>query len=264
MSNDYLSIISRYIDSCAYYSITTTTFLSIIAMNDHSLQLIERARARDLSSWSFLKYLSLWDSIRTSENKHTDTVIAQVFDRTMNALSVNMERLILEAEHIFQDLNDLGEQLTTLQAIIVHQDSAIALAKSNLIDNLWSRLGGNRRLLRTFDYHLVLLKGLGSYKDLSLVHVISALQTLHALSEDMEDIRECVASPDLIGAAVPVEVHINSIQASLGRLRDGRIRARGVEEDMVGRLVGDGSGTALSGCISEDLHFEGRQCTISL
>ena len=178
----------------------------------------------------------------------------------MNTLSVNMERLILEADRSLYELNDLEGQLTTLHAIIVHQDSAITSAKSDLVEDLWTRLGGNRKLQRTFNHHLGLLKGLQSYKEQALVHIISTMQTLRALNEDMEDMRERAGAPELIGATVPVEVHMRSIQAGLDRLRDGRIQVKTLE-DAARKMPGDGS--AQSGCVS-NLYFDGRQCAISL
>ena len=59
------------------------------------------------------------------------------------------------------------------------------------------------------------------------------MQTLQAMSEDMEDIRERVTAPDLAGAKIPVEVHIQSIQVGLHRLRQGRGMAKTLEQDAV-------------------------------
>lgn len=216
-----------------------------MAVNDHSLRLIESERAKDLSSWMSPAHLVLWD-VR-DQQKHNAEAITQVFYRAMNMLSVNMERLMLEVEHSLQDLNDLEGKLATLHEIIVREDSLISSAKSDLIEDLWTRLGGNRKSLKSLDNHLVLLQGLASYREQALVHVVSTAQTLQALSEDMEDIRERVAAPsDLIGAEVPVEVHINSIQTGLGRLRDGPVRARKLVTDAVRRALEENrSGTLL-------------------
>lgn len=211
--------------------------LSIIAVNDHSLRLIENERAKDSSRWLSSTHLVLWD-IRSREQQ-TEEVIAEVFDSAMNSLSVNMERLILEAERSLHDLNDLEGQLAALHEIIVREDSFLLSAKSDLTENLWTRLGGNRKSLKSLDYHLALLEELGSYREEALVHVISTVQTLQALSEEMEDMRERVATPNLIGAAVPVEVHINSIQTGLGRMRNGRMQARRLAEEALGRVLGD-------------------------
>ncbi len=57
--------------------------------------------------------------------------------------------------------------------------------------------------------------------------------SLQAMGEAMEDMRERGAAPDLIGTRVPVEVHIQSIQAGLDRLHQGKMVARRLEEDAI-------------------------------
>ena len=87
-------------------------------------------------------------------------------------------------------------------------------------------LGGNKRKLRNFDGHLTLLKDLATYRTQALAHVVAALQTLRGMREDMEDMRERAAAPDLIGSSVPPEVHMKSIEMGLKRLKEGRSRAK--------------------------------------
>ncbi|KAF8959482.1 hypothetical protein BDZ97DRAFT_1667049 [Flammula alnicola] len=210
---------------------------NIMAVNDYALQSIESARATEPSAWSLTGLLP-WKSPRKSVNE----VVTQTFDEAMNVLSVNMERLILEAEDNLHNLNELEERLATLQEILAREDSSISSAKSDLLEDLWTKFGGNRKSLRNFDHHLTLLKGLGTYRKQALVHVVAALQTLHAMSEDMEDMRERVAAPDLIGLNVPAEVHMKSIRMGLDRLREGRIKAKKLQEDAVRRVISiDGS-----------------------
>lgn len=203
-----------------------------MAVNDYALQAIESARAKELSQWS-LQSLVPWQAPR----KRIDAVVMRTFNEAMSTLSVNMERLIVEAEHNLHNLNDLEERLATLHEIIAREDTSILSARADLLEDLWSRLGGNRKSLRNFDDHLALLKGLANYRKEALVHVVAALQTLRAMSEDMEDMRERVVAPDLIGKTVPAEVHMKSIQMGLDRLREGRTRAKKLEEDAVRRVL---------------------------
>jgi len=203
-----------------------------MAMNDHALQSIESARANEPSPWS-LRALAIWKPARPS----TKAVITKTFEEAMSVLSVNMEKLILEAERNQHNLNALEEKLATLHEAVSREDSSISSAKVDLLEELWTRVGGNRKELRNFDHHLNLLKGLSIYRTQALGHVVSALQTLRAMSNDMEDMRERVAAPDLVGSSVPVEVHMKSIRMGLERLREGRIRAKHLEEDAVKRVL---------------------------
>jgi hypothetical protein len=161
----------------------------------------------------------------------------KTFEEAMSVLSANMERLILEAEHSLHNLNGLEERLVTLHEVVSREDLSISSFKTELLEELWTKLGGNQKELRSFDHHLNLLKGLSEYRKQALIHVVAALETLRAMSEDMADMRERVAAPDLVGSKVPVEVHMKSIRMGLERLQEGRIRAKHLEEAAVKRVL---------------------------
>ena len=200
-----------------------------MAVNDYALQSIKSARANEPSPWS----LAIWKPARPN----TKEVIMKTFEEAMSVLSANMERLIVEAEHSLHNLNTLEGKLVTLHEVVSREDSSISSAKTELLEELWTKIGGNQKGLRNFDHHLKLLKGLSVYRRQALIHVVAALETLRAMSEDMEDMRERVAAPDLVGSKVPVEVHMKSISMGLERLREGRIRAKHLEEDAVKRVL---------------------------
>lgn len=151
-----------------------------------------------------------------------------------------MRRLIVEAEISLTNLNNLEERLSTLHELVSREDSSLTTAKSELLAALWTKLGGNRGTLRGYDDHLLLLKNLGDYRKRALVHVVTALQTLQAMSEDMEDLRERVAAPELAGSSIPVEVHMRSIQVGLERLKEGRLKAKEREEEAIKRVLAVG------------------------
>ena len=156
----------------------------------------------------------------------------------MNTLSTNMRRLALEAEVSISDLNTLEEHLESIHGIVCHEDSSIEAAKDDVLGRLWTILGGNRRRLRRMDRHLALLKGVGGYRDRARAHVVAALQTLITMAEEMEELRERVAAPELVGNAIPIEVHMKSIRIGLQRLRDHRIGAKHTEEQIQNRVLG--------------------------
>jgi len=202
-----------------------------MAMNDYALQSIESARANEPSRWS-PRALAIWKPARPS----TKAVVMKTFEEAMSVLSANMEKLILEAERNLHNLNALEEKLATLHEAVSREDSSITSAKNELLGELWTIVGGNRKELLNFEQHLNLLKGLSVYRRQALGHVVSALKTLQAMSNDMEDMRERVAAPDLVGSSVPVEVHMKSIRTGLERLREGRTKARDLEEEAVKRV----------------------------
>jgi len=205
---------------------------NIMAVNDYALQSIESARRTEPSSWS-LSSLAPWKS----KPKDTDDIVRETFEEAMNVLSNNMERLIIEAEANLQNLDDLEERLESLHELVSREDLVMTSANEEFLAELWTKLGGNKKKRRNFDSHLALLKDLGSYRKQALAHVVAALQTLRAMSEDMEDMRERVAAPELMGESVPVEVHMKSIEMGLQRLREGRLKAKRMDEDAMRRVM---------------------------
>jgi hypothetical protein len=194
-----------------------------MAVNDYALR--EIAAAQSKTSWSLIPW------------SKPQNMVTKTFTEAMSVLSNAMERLILEAEVNLGNLNKLEERLLTLHEIVSREDSLLESNKAELLSELWTKLGGNRKTLRNFESHLMMLKNLGTYRKQALSHVITALQTLQAMGSDMEDIRERVAAPELTDSKIPVEVHMKSISSGLERLKEGRIRARRLEEESMNRVL---------------------------
>ena len=101
------------------------------------------------------------------------------------------------------------------------------------MDQAWE----HKKELQNFDSHLALLKNLGWYRKQASANVAGALQILRAMSEDIKDIRERVAAPEPMGSSVPVKFHVKSIEMGLKRLREGRLRAKRLDDDATRRVM---------------------------
>ncbi|KAJ7262747.1 hypothetical protein B0H12DRAFT_306422 [Mycena haematopus] len=201
----------------------------IMAVNDYALKTIEAAQTE--SPPSILGQLMPWTP------KPKPGLILSTFEDSMNYLSFAIQGLVLEFELNLQNLNKLEEQLSVLHELVSREDGSISSAKSDLLGELWTKVGGNRRRLRGYEHHLQLLKGLTEYRKQALVHVVSALQTLTQMSEDIENLRERVAAPELSGSRIPVEVHIRSIQNGLDRVKEGRTKAKVKESEALRKIM---------------------------
>ena len=136
-----------------------------------------------------------------------------------------------------RNLNELEERLLAIHELVAREDAVLSSSKADLLAELWTILGGNAKELRNLEGNLDLLKNLGLYRKKALAHVVAALQTLQSMSEDMEDLRERVTMPELVGESIPVEVHIKSIQSGLERLQEKRLKAKEQEQEIVGRVL---------------------------
>ncbi|KAL0067874.1 hypothetical protein AAF712_005042 [Marasmius tenuissimus] len=202
---------------------------SIMAVNNYALHTIEAAQANSVSRTIRLLVPFM--------KPNTQAVILQTFGEAMTVLSSTIHRLIVEAEVQLANLERLEEALSVLHELVHREDTSISAQKSEILSELWTKLGGNKRRIEGLDGHLTLLKNLGVYRKQALAHVVAALQTLRALSDDMEDMRERVTAPELVGESVPVDVHLRSISLGLERLKESRIKAKEREEEAVRKVL---------------------------
>ncbi|KAJ3906876.1 hypothetical protein F5879DRAFT_796791 [Lentinula edodes] len=169
----------------------------------------------------------------------TEKIFLHAYAESMNTLSAIIQRLILLAEVELDHLEKLEEHLSLIHEIVCREDFSISFAKAELLGELWTWLGGNQRKLNSYDTHLDLLRGIGGYRKKALAHVVSALQILRALSNDMEDMRERMMFPELVGSQIPLEVQISSIQHGIERLRESKVLAKERDEGAMRKVVAE-------------------------
>jgi hypothetical protein len=190
------------------------------------LRTIEEAQAAK-SSLS-ITGLILWP---ISKGVATQTIVANSFAEAMSVLETQISRVRLEAEASAILLNNLEQSLITMHELLARENIILSHEKEELLAELWTKLGGNRKKLRGVNNHMWLMNRVGDWRKRAQVHIIATLQALDSMSEDMEDLRERVAQPELIGENIPPEVHMKSIQAGLDRLKVDRKQAKEREEE---------------------------------
>ena len=156
----------------------------------------------------------------------TQTIVADTFADAMSVLETQLSRIRLEAEATAVYLNNLEQSLSTMHELLTRENVTMTNEKEELLAELWTRIHGNRRKLKGMNDNLHFLEHVGVWRKKAQETVVATLQTLDTMSEDMEDLRERVAKPELLGERIPPEVHIKSIQAGLERLKVDRKRAK--------------------------------------
>ena len=190
----------------------------ITSLNDYALQTIEESKVPASLAVRALPFIF-------SDTSPTKEAVLDTFLASMDNIGNHMARLRDEAEVSMGHLLRLEEHLIVLHEETHRDDKALKAAKDDVLAELWSLLGGNKKKLRKMDLNLGLLKNVEKYRKKALAHVVSTLQALHTLDADMEELRTRVAAPELVGDRIPVEVHIKSIKAGLDRLKEGQQRA---------------------------------------
>ncbi|EIW77571.1 hypothetical protein CONPUDRAFT_61543, partial [Coniophora puteana RWD-64-598 SS2] len=196
----------------------------VTAVNSYTMQIVQEAHANTQSRFALVALIPAFRGTLSRE------MVLEAFTDAMETLSAAIARLIIEAEISLADLTVLEEDLAAIQAIVVREFGSVTREKDELLAHLWTVLGGNRQEVRSYDDKLALLHHLGEYRKRALAHIIAALQTLNMMNEDMEDLRERVAAPDLTRGRVPLTVHLESIQHGLERLKEKRVQSKEIGE----------------------------------
>ena len=172
-----------------------------------------------------------------STNNPTKEVVIETFLTSMDNIGSHMVRLRDEAEISMGHLLRLEEHLVVLHEVTHRDNKDLTAAQEEVLAELWTWLGGNKRRLRKMDLNLELLKNVEGYRKKALAHVVATLQTLHTLDADMEELRTRVAAPEIVGDRIPIEVHVKSIKAGLERLKEGQIRASLRQGESINKIL---------------------------
>jgi hypothetical protein len=210
--------------------VTSNTQTRIIAVNNYALRTIEEV-TRESKSSSLITFI--WPFSLTSAER-TNKVITKQFIYAFSELDTQMWRLIHEAEMSMKDLNHLEEGMKAFHEDVVGKEAALVVAQSQLLAEMWTRLGGKKATLRKQERHLHILRNAGTYTQQALTHVSRAWVALHGMMEQMEDIKASVSKPE-DERRTPIEVHVESIKAGLDglldKLQQGKRRALEREDE---------------------------------
>ncbi len=198
-------------------------------MNNHALASIDAAR-NDPSAISAPWYAP-WRA------PSVDSIVLKKFTESMDYLSDGTERLILEGTLQMKNLADLEGRLDLIAELVSREDLTISSERDDVLSSLWTFLGGNKATLRRFSSGLSVLRAVTEYRKAALVHVVTAMHTLQEMKADIEVIRERVGAPGLVGSSIPPEVHMQSIQAGLLRLKESSLQAKEREKTALNNLV---------------------------
>jgi len=201
---------------------------SLVAVHDHALHTIERKLNESQSALSVLWPFSSELGVRR--------VVVRSFTEAMSLLDVHIKRVLLEAEINLSLLERLDARLNTLNEILEREGNDVTAERDKILSSLWKKLGGYRKELAGLGGHLFLLENIGQYRKQSLAHVTAAMHVLQQMADEMEDIRERVATPQLTGDKIPIEVHLKSIRSGLDRLSEKSLRSLETQRGSVKKL----------------------------
>ncbi|RAR03324.1 hypothetical protein DDE83_008265 [Stemphylium lycopersici] len=235
------------IDLSRYNSRIGAAMDRVIATNTWTMNVLSGISSQEASTGALAKVIN---QLTRAFVAPPPTLQERIFDQYVLHVSKNKDeitRLIETAQALLLVLNNLEERLTTIFDIATNDDQTITRTQEELLSSLWTKLGGNRSDVKANKKSLSLLSNISAYRQKAVVHVSETLLKLQEIQAGLENLREGVAAPEILGygGGVPVEVHIDTIGKGVERLQVSRgeqLRAEGETYKRLMRGSEDGEG----------------------
>ncbi|TKX25850.1 hypothetical protein C1H76_1996 [Elsinoe australis] len=248
--NELVFEFTGFIDTARQASADLTTYNSrigravdrILSTNRWTLQVLEGIEASKADQGSVSRFigehLNIFAPFQGAPTKLTRDILYDQYIRHTTAVEEQIQTLILEAQALLAVLQNLDDRLDLIASISTRDGIKIQDNKDELFALLWTKLGGNRSSVTRVQRQLAVLKEVGAYRKMAFAHVSSTIIKLQSIAAALEDLRERVARPEVLGIGsgntirrdeIPLEMHIGEIMMGVERLETVREEGRRIE-----------------------------------
>lgn len=157
-------------------------------------------------------------------------------------LSERVAGLVLEANAILRHLARAEGHLALIYEISTRAGNSVRSRRDRVLHTLWSLVGANSRALGSLNGQLALLGTVDAQRSAAVSQLSALVVDLEAIEAGLADLRERVAGPEVVGrpAAVPLTVHVETIDRGVERLEGARKRIRAVENERIREALARG------------------------
>lgn len=219
----------------------------VISTNRWTLQVIDGVADREASKGSVGRFFAETVFFPFQSGQVTESLLLDQYLRHTRAVEDQISELIIEAQALLGILQNLDDRLDVIHSISTRDGMSVKGSRDELFGQLWTKLGGNRASKKKHDEQLYLLQHVSSYRKTAWEHVSGTILKLQSIAAGLEDLRERVAAPDVLGHRddIPLKLHIDSIQMAVERLDNQRTDARKLESEYQRRAIDKGGQLAL-------------------
>jgi len=230
------------VDLSRYNSRIGAAMDRVIATNTWTMNILSGIAAQEASTGAVSRVINQLTGAFVAP---PPTLQQRIFDQYVLHVGKNKDeitRLIETAQALLLVLNNLDERLTTIFEIATNDDQTITRTQEELLSSLWTKLGGNRSDVKANAKSLNLLSNISAYRKKAVVHVSETLLKLQEIQAELENLREGIAAPEILGyrGELPLEYHIDTIGKGVERLQVSRGEHMRVESDTYKRLMRGG------------------------
>lgn len=145
------------------------------------------------------------------------------YSRTCNTTESSIQRLLVEGNILLRRLQDLEDQLNVVEDTVQQEIVVIGEARDEVLAQMWTHLGGNKRQLARMMDHQYLLQNISQYRKRALRHLQNTLLKLQTMKGELKNIAEVVSEPVTAESegGTPIAVQIATIRKGVDRLEEG-------------------------------------------
>ena len=170
-------------------------------------------------------------------NDHEVTVFSSGLDHYYTIMASHLKKLIVSADSLLLLLNNLEHHLLLIHEITVQEVTSLPREYADVLGSLWTLLGGNRAQISEYGDNLRLLQQVEDYRLTAQSYVMSALYSLEKLNEELDEVRDRVAEPELSGQGVIIHL-VHNIRKGVDSLMHARAAAVPQEERAIQDMLG--------------------------
>jgi len=200
----------------------------VLAANRFTMHIIEEVAQNEAQRGAVSRFLG--DNLPFfSLSGLTEEHLLERYLKQTSEVEEQINRVLAEGEALKKILENMDDRLDVIYDIVTRDGMHIKGSHDELLTQLWTKLGGNRATKAKFDEQMQLLNHVTAYRKSALQHVSGTIIKLQAINAGLDDLRSRVAAPGVVGADIPLQQHIDTIQMGLERLELQRDSGRAFE-----------------------------------
>lgn len=156
-------------------------------------------------------------------------------------VSDRIAALIVEAQAVLRLLTKAEDHLSLIYDVVTRSSQSVKTRRDEILWTLWSLVGANSKKLHNLNSQLALLRQVDAQRGSAVAQVSALIVELEKIQAGLGDLRDRVAAPELVrDKAIPLSVHIETIDRGVERLEEARTRIRAAENERIREALARG------------------------
>ncbi|KAI5864882.1 hypothetical protein GGS23DRAFT_562247 [Durotheca rogersii] len=212
---------------------------SVISINRWTSRYIDSIAAHREENNNALARITGWLFSPFQPSVFDERVLFNKYVEHTALVSEKIATLIVEAQAVLRQLQGAENSLQLINEHVVRDGNFVKEKQSQILWDIWTIVGGNRRQLHNLNAQLKLLFRVETQRNSAVQQLTALIHDLIDIETKLGDLRDRVAAPELVAnqAIIPLSVHIETINAGVERLESARRRIRAEENERLQQVL---------------------------